>query len=118
MLAAYNRLSEGPGIEPHPHLVIVGDGEERAALEKEAADTGFNGIRFCGFRNQSELPRFFDIASVFVFTASSWAVGFNCEWGGDDPELHLVMAGPDQQQWSEELQQTAERGGIADRIHW
>jgi glycosyltransferase involved in cell wall biosynthesis len=36
----------------------------------------------------------------------------------DDPELHLVMAGPDQQQWSEQLQQTAERGGIADRVHW
>ena len=23
-------------------------------------------MRFCGFRNQSELPRFFDLASVFV----------------------------------------------------
>jgi glycosyltransferase involved in cell wall biosynthesis len=66
LLAAYQKLSEGPGIEPHPHLVIVGDGEERAALERQAADTGFNGIRFCGFRNQSELPRLFDIASVFV----------------------------------------------------
>jgi glycosyltransferase involved in cell wall biosynthesis len=66
LLAAYKKLSDGPGIEPHPYLVIVGDGEERAALERQAAETGFNGIRFCGFRNQSELPRFFDIASVFV----------------------------------------------------
>jgi glycosyltransferase involved in cell wall biosynthesis len=24
------------------------------------------GVRFCGFRNQSELPRFFDLATVFV----------------------------------------------------
>lgn len=66
LLAAYKNLSAGPGIEPHPHLVIVGDGEERAALERQAVESGFQGIRFCGFRNQSELPRFFDLASVFV----------------------------------------------------
>jgi glycosyltransferase involved in cell wall biosynthesis len=36
----------------------------------------------------------------------------------DDPELNLVMAGPDQQQWSAELRQTAAHAGIADRIHW
>lgn len=66
LLEAYRNLSLGPGIEPHPYLVIVGDGEERAALERQAAETGFSGIRFCGFRNQSELPRFFDLATVFV----------------------------------------------------
>jgi glycosyltransferase involved in cell wall biosynthesis len=36
----------------------------------------------------------------------------------DDPKLHLVMAGPDQQKWSAELQQTALKAGIAARIHW
>lgn len=36
----------------------------------------------------------------------------------DDPGLHLVMAGPDQQQWSVELQKTATQAGIAERIHW
>jgi glycosyltransferase involved in cell wall biosynthesis len=36
----------------------------------------------------------------------------------EDPALHLVMAGPDQQQWSVQLQQIAERAGIADRVHW
>jgi hypothetical protein len=41
MLAAYNRLSEGPGIEPHPHLVIVGDGEERGGVGE-----GGRGYRF------------------------------------------------------------------------
>jgi glycosyltransferase involved in cell wall biosynthesis len=46
--------------------VIVGDGEERAALERGARETGLVSIRFCGFRNQSELPRFFDLATVFV----------------------------------------------------
>jgi glycosyltransferase involved in cell wall biosynthesis len=66
LLEAYKNLSPGDGIEPDPYLVIVGDGEERAALERRAAESGFTGVRFCGFRNQSELPRFFDIASVFV----------------------------------------------------
>lgn len=66
LLKAYLRLPPGAGIEPHPYLVIVGDGEERAALEQEAAASGLKSIRFCGFRNQSELPRFFDLATVFV----------------------------------------------------
>ncbi len=34
--------------------------------KQQAAATGFSSIRFCGFRNQSELPRFFDLATVFV----------------------------------------------------
>jgi len=54
-------------IHPVPYLVIVGDGEERPALETQAA--GMEGVRFCGFRNQSELPRFFDLASIFVLPA-------------------------------------------------
>ena len=35
-----------------------------------------------------------------------------------DPDLHLVMAGPDQQGWSARLQATATRLGIADRVSW
>lgn len=66
LLTAYLNLSPGPGLDPHPYLVIVGDGEERGALEKQATDSGCSGIRFCGFRNQSELPGFFDLATVFV----------------------------------------------------
>jgi glycosyltransferase involved in cell wall biosynthesis len=66
LVEAYKNLCSEPGMEPHPYLVIVGDGEERAELERQAAESGFEGIRFCGFRNQSELPRFFDMATVFV----------------------------------------------------
>lgn len=35
-----------------------------------------------------------------------------------DPELELVMAGPDQQHWSETLKEMAAHAGVADRIHW
>lgn len=66
LVDAYARLAPALGVEPHPYLVVVGDGEERAALEQQAAATGFGSIRFCGFRNQSELPSFFDLATVFV----------------------------------------------------
>lgn len=66
LVEAYKILSSIPGMKPLPYLVIVGDGEERAALKSQAAQYGLEGVRFCGFRNQSELPRFFDIATVFV----------------------------------------------------
>jgi glycosyltransferase involved in cell wall biosynthesis len=50
-----------------PYLVLVGDGEERAHLERQAADLGITDhVRFAGFRNQSELPAFFRLATVFV----------------------------------------------------
>lgn len=66
LLEAYLQLAPSPGAEPHPYLLIVGDGEERPALEARAARSAVEGVRFCGFRNQSELPRFFDLATVFV----------------------------------------------------
>jgi glycosyltransferase involved in cell wall biosynthesis len=65
LLEAYRNLSPESG-RRHPYLVIVGDGEERASLERQTAESGLEGVRFCGFRNQSELPRFFDMATVFV----------------------------------------------------
>jgi glycosyltransferase involved in cell wall biosynthesis len=50
-----------------PYLLIVGDGEERARLQQQATGLGIEPhIRFTGFRNQSELPAFFRLASVFV----------------------------------------------------
>ena len=35
-----------------------------------------------------------------------------------DPDLHLVMAGPDQQLWSTKLKETVQRGRLEDRVHW
>jgi glycosyltransferase involved in cell wall biosynthesis len=66
LVRAYRTLLDrSPG--SRPYLVIVGDGEERAALETLVAELDLTAdVRFAGFRNQSELPRFFDLASVFV----------------------------------------------------
>jgi len=69
LLNAYQRLRDEGVNGPLPYLLIVGDGEQRARLEEQARAHGLDGVRFCGFRNQSELPRFFDLASVFVLPA-------------------------------------------------
>lgn len=66
LIAAYESLSPAPGAEPNAYLVIVGDGEERDALEAQATATGFTTIHFSGFRNQSEMPAFLDLCDVFV----------------------------------------------------
>ncbi|WP_353069051.1 glycosyltransferase family 4 protein [Tunturibacter empetritectus] len=66
LLEAYLSLCSEVGSEPVPYLLIVGDGEERAALERRASESDAAGVRFCGFRNQSELPIFFSLTTVFV----------------------------------------------------
>lgn len=66
LVEAYLALVAQGRTEKRPYLVIVGDGEERSALESRVARSGTDSVRFCGFCNQSELPRFFDLASVFV----------------------------------------------------
>ena len=65
LLEAFLLLSAQP-LAHKPYLLIVGDGEERASLEARVAAAGTPDVRFCGFRNQSELPRFFDLSDVFV----------------------------------------------------
>ena len=72
LVEAYRLLSpDGDGAadsrmtEPQPYLLIVGDGELRAELEARAKAWNWESIRFAGFQNQSELPRFFDLADVF-----------------------------------------------------
>jgi glycosyltransferase involved in cell wall biosynthesis len=74
LLEAYIRLSEN-GREPKPYLVFIGDGEERGELEHRARSTGWSSIKFLGFKNQTELPRYYDLADVFVL------VSVNEPWG-------------------------------------
>jgi glycosyltransferase involved in cell wall biosynthesis len=66
LLEAYSRFISGKATQQRPYLVIVGDGEQRANLQAQAQQPGFEDVRFAGFRNQSELPRFFQLADVFV----------------------------------------------------
>lgn len=66
LLEAYARLSPDGTSEPRPYLVLIGDGSMRPALERRAAELGWHSILFLGFRNQTELPRYYDLCDVFV----------------------------------------------------
>jgi glycosyltransferase involved in cell wall biosynthesis len=63
LLAAYRSLVER-GAARNPCLLFAGDGALSDSLARAAQ--GLDGVRFLGFRNQSELPRFYDLADVFV----------------------------------------------------
>lgn len=65
LIDAWARIAGDPACRA-PCLVLVGDGEQREALERQAAATGHDSIRFAGFRNQTEMPRFYDLCDVFV----------------------------------------------------
>ena len=79
LLEAYLHLANSGTIQPLPYLLIVGDGEQRANLEARAKDADPDNIRFLGFRNQSELPRFYDLCNVFVLASvdEPWGLAIN-----------------------------------------
>jgi glycosyltransferase involved in cell wall biosynthesis len=56
---------------PHARLVVVGDGPERAALQKRAAERGVRGIRFLGYRDDVRAV----LAALDVFVMASEAEG-------------------------------------------
>jgi len=78
LLEAYLKLAAGWD-GPAPYLLIVGDGEERAMLEARAKTAGVGDPRFMGFRNQSELPLFYDLCDVFVLASvdEPWGLAIN-----------------------------------------
>jgi glycosyltransferase involved in cell wall biosynthesis len=52
-----------------PYLLIVGEGEQRSQIEErlhQVSEQESDGVRMLGFRNQSELPRFYDLCDAFV----------------------------------------------------
>ena len=62
----------------HPYLLYVGDGEQRTALEEQSRDMD-DRVRILGFKNQTELPAFYDLADVFVLASERepWGLAVN-----------------------------------------
>lgn len=56
----------GMAKEMNPVLLLAGDGALRPDLEKLAAEVAPGLVKFLGFRNQTELPAFYDLCDVFV----------------------------------------------------
>jgi len=79
LLAAYRLLSSDGCTEPQPYLLFVGNGDLRSHLESEAEATGWQSIRFLGFRNQTEMPSLYDLCDVFVLPSSfePWGLAIN-----------------------------------------
>ena len=79
LLEAYLQLSKSASIQTIPYLLIVGDGQERAILEARSTAAQRDNIRFLGFRNQSELPRFYDLCNLFVLASvdEPWGLAVN-----------------------------------------
>jgi len=75
LVEAFLGLSQGHDTEVPAYLLIIGDGDERASIERRIRKAASANIQMLGFRNQSELPRFFDLCDVFVLPS------MNEQWG-------------------------------------
>lgn len=99
LLDAYMKLSPNGADEPQPYLVFVGDGEERDRLEARVRSLGWSSVRFLGFRNQTEMPRFYDLCDVFVLPSSHepWGLVVNEVMNASKPVIvsDRVGATPD-----------------------
>lgn len=78
LVEAFNRLmAHKPAVKPH--LLLIGDGPDRAQLEKEVTSKGLDNVTFLGFVNQGDLPRYYAAADIFVLPSERepWAVVVN-----------------------------------------
>lgn len=65
LLTAFETLDHGNLI-----LLFVGDGGERESLETYVDENDVENVRFAGFRNQSELPKFYELGDIFVLPST------------------------------------------------
>jgi glycosyltransferase involved in cell wall biosynthesis len=79
LLEAYHRIVRDFPASCAPYLVYVGDGQERKLLEQRISDLGLKSVRLIGFKNQSELPRYYELCDVFVLASERepWGLAVN-----------------------------------------
>ncbi len=79
LLAAFARVVAAPE-SAHLHLVILGDGEQRPAIERAIRRHAVaERVRLAGFRQYDELPSFYGLAESFVLVSTSeqWGLVVN-----------------------------------------
>jgi glycosyltransferase involved in cell wall biosynthesis len=76
LLLAFQRASK---ISTQAALVFVGSGEEEQSLKDYVRNNNLSDVHFFGFRNQSELPKFYSVADVFVLPTENepWGLILN-----------------------------------------
>lgn len=74
LLEAVQRLND-----PRLRLALVGEGRERARLERRAAALGPQAVLFPGFQTQTQLAEFYTAADVFVLPSERepWGLALN-----------------------------------------
>ena len=75
LLQAYDSIRE----QAPAQIVVVGDGPERARLTEYVRSRRLDEVRFVGFKNQSELPAFYDLCDIFVLPSDTepWGLVVN-----------------------------------------
>ena len=79
LLDAYIQMSPDRGQEPPPYLLFIGEGDQRKILEERARTMNWSSIKFLGFRNQTELPGYYDLGDVLVLPSAfePWGLVIN-----------------------------------------
>jgi glycosyltransferase involved in cell wall biosynthesis len=99
LLEAYIRMSPDQVQEPTPYLLFIGEGDQRQFLETRARAMNWNSIKFMGFKNQTELPRYYDLCDVLVLPSvfEPWGLVINevMNAGRAVVVSDLVGCGPD-----------------------
>jgi glycosyltransferase involved in cell wall biosynthesis len=67
LLEAYARVARIlSNTESSPYLLYIGEGPMREQLQERTVALGLESVKFLGFKNQSELPAYYDLCDVFV----------------------------------------------------
>lgn len=69
----------GSSLKDEASLIFLGDGPLRSEMERRIAGAGLAHVRLTGFRNQTELPRFYAAADLFALpsTFEPWGLVLN-----------------------------------------
>lgn len=122
LLKAYETLGKR-GVEAQ--LALVGDGVERAKLEAYVEEHAIEGVHFPGFINQSQLPKWYSIADVFVLPSENepWGLVINEVMNAGIPVVSTWDAGvtydlviPGETGYGYEAGDVEALGGILERI--
>jgi glycosyltransferase involved in cell wall biosynthesis len=100
LLQAYFLLSDKCEFQSMPYLLFVGDGESREQLELLSRKHSCSElIRYLGFKNQTELPKYFGLCDVFVLPSEDepWGLIVNEAMNAGIPIIvsDQVGCGPD-----------------------
>ena len=79
LLNAYIQMSPDRVLEPRPYLLFIGEGDQRKILEEHARSRPWSSIKFLGFKNQTELPGYYDLCDVLVLPSvfEPWGLVIN-----------------------------------------